>query len=567
MAVATVAPESALQFAEGFLKYLGVPATSASDPRLRFLVAWENHEGTAATNNALAITNAEGQPATPLPGNSAGVQQFKTAQSGYVALHKYLINQGITGILQGLTNPASTVQSLTSALSAAHWEGSATPQALAASQNYANSVGRAAGGPAFTSLGTTGTGAAPVATAGATAPAIQGMNQQYAGPGAYKGFDLSSLAPDLVVEAKNAINEFLTKPGAEQSVMNDIYKNYSQESWAANNPEVRTLLVVGSLLGWDKDPAIFQGQLVRTQWWKSTSDNLRNWQETQANDPGQAAQAINEAGARVTNIANSLGVQLDAATLKSIATTVASQSVTGVGQFSNTAYTDQQIYQQVTAHFNSQDFLQQVGGTSSATPATAMNSAATATSTQGDAATLYNAFQTIARNYYLNWTPQQIAGAVQNAIAGDTGQGNFQSGAVATFTTTARNAAQQMYPGLASVLGTTSTSGTDNTPYQALSGYRTLIANYTGFGGDPDTIDMTNPQWSWILSGKPPPSATSGSITPAAGSQSPTAAPGTLPSYDQVQQYLMGTPQFQSTDQAKTMGWQVGSAITKAFGF
>ena len=81
------------------------------------------------------------------------------------------------------------------------------------------------------------------------------------------------------------------------------------------------------------------------------------------------------------------------ATLKSIATTVASQSVTGVGQFSNTAYTDQQIYQQVTAHFNSQDFLQQVGGTSSATPATAMNSAATATSTQGDAATLYNAFE------------------------------------------------------------------------------------------------------------------------------------------------------------------------------
>jgi hypothetical protein len=630
------------------LAYLGKPATSANDSRLKFLTAWDTHEGDLMTNptNGLAI-EAGGKTMT-----GSKVSTFASVQAGYIALHRYLVNNHITGVLRRLMDPASTVQSLTQALAGANWEGSATPKARAKSLAYANTVGQNAGGPPLAPLDAApdrvgGTNTAPPAKApvtpapvsnvpqdpidiggggdqgkpavpilpgsqgdvapvtptpldpidiggggdlgsggvpsvpvvpgsgvvtpaptGPVAPPIEGMDTQYTGPGAYKGFDLHSLAPDLIGPAKQAIDQFLSTPGAEQQVLNDIYTNYSQESWAASNPEVRTLLVIGSLLGWDKDPAIFEAQLQNTDWWKSTSDNQRNWQETIANDPGQARVAVREAAARVTNIANSLGVQLDASTLNDIATTVASQSVTGVGQFSNTQFTDQQIYQAVVGHFNSTDFLTSAQATSTSTPASTLNAASTATSTSGDAATLYNAFTTIARNYYLNLTPQQIAAKVQTYLQTDTGQGNFQSGAVSGFTTEAQQMAKTMYPALGSVVGTTGVTGTDTTPYAALAGYRNLIATYTGYGGDPDTIDMTSPQWSWILAGKQPPSATTAAAgaPPATPSSSSSATP-VLPSYDQVQSYLMGTPQFQTTDLAKQMAWHVGSQITKAFGF
>ena len=572
--------EQAIQWAEGFLNYLGKPPTGANDARVQFLAAQAMHEGTNATNNPLAITLSEGLPSSALSGNTSGVKNFTNVQEGYVALHRFLVNQGITPYLTSLLNPSATVLQLTNALGSANWEGSATPAARQASVNYATAIGQAAGG------------AAPVASTGTmqpnnsggtlspspTAPALTGMNQQYNGAGAYKGFDLGSLAPDLIAPAKNAINTYLKNPGAAQGVLRDIYQNYGQEAWAASNPEVRTLLVVGSLLGWDKDPAIFQAQLQRTQWWKSTSDNMRMWGQVSANDPGQAHQAVSEASARVENIANSLGVQLDTKTLQQIATTVAQQSVTSTGVYSNTQFTDQQIYQMVAGHFNSTSFLNQAQ--QGQTPPTPGQSppAATAPNTSGDAAALFNSFSTIARNYYLNLSPQDIASQVQRYLSSDTGEGNFQSGAVAGFTTFAQQQAKMMYPALASVMGTTGANGTDNTPYQSLSWARNMVAQYTGLGSG-DNVDLTSPQWSWILGkGTAPTSRATGLLSGAAtgnagdigsgsGSGSGANATPAVPSADQLQTYLMGTPQFQSTNMAKTMAWGVGNQILRSFGY
>ncbi len=588
--------QQAVQWAEGFLDYLHKPATGPNDARVKFLAAQAMHEGTAATNNPLAITLAEGVKASNLSGNSAGVKNFTTPQAGYIALHRFLVDQGITPYLTQLQNPNATIENLTAALSGANWEGSSTPAAHQASANYAQAVGQAAGGiTAPVNLAANHAGGAtdtvPNPNAGQpTVPQVAGMNAQYTGPGAYKGFDLGSLAPDLIKPAKNAINDYLKNPANEQAVMRDIYTNYGQEAWAANNPEVRTLLVVGSLLGWDKDPAIFQAQLQRTKWYKSTSDNLRLWEETKANDPGQANQAIAEASARVQNIANSLGVPLDAATLHQIATTVASQSVTSTGVFSNTQFTDQQIYRMVAGHFNSSTFLQSaqqtqpVPGASGAPGATAtpgaVSPSATAPNTSGDAAALYNAFSTIARNYYLNLSPQDIASQVQKYLSSDTGEGNFQSGAISGFTTFAQQQAKMMYPALSNLLGTTSAStGTDNTPYQSLSWARNMIAQYTGLGSG-DDVDLTSPQWSWILGkGSAPTTRATGLLSGAATGNANNVGSGTsapsggasstpaIPSADQLQTYLMGTPQFQSTNMAKTMAWGVGNQILKAFGY
>ncbi len=558
------------QWAEGFLQYLGHPATSVNDPRLKFLIAWDTHEGDVQSNPTNGLAIEDGGPTM----SGSKVSAFKNIQDGYVALHKYLVNNGITGVLQGLTNPASTVESLTHALAGANWEGSATPEARAASLNYANSVGQAAGGTTIVQpLKVGGTGAPPATTPGALGVAQQtlGMKENYTGPGAYKGFDLSSLSGSLVSSAKAAIDQFTATPGAEQSMMQKIYQNYGNEAWAASIPELRSILVLGAYMGWNgaAGTAELQSAFQNTKWWKQSSDNGRLWQETLANDPGQAKVAVQEAASRVTNIANSLGVQLDEATLQKIATTVAQQSVSGIGQFSSTQFTDSQIYQAVTGAVNSTQFTNQLTEVPGAPPLTGASAPVTAVTTSGDAASLQNAFTTIARNYYLNLTPQQIAAKVQEALASDTGEGNFQSGALASFTSFAQNQAKMMYPTLAASLGTTTSVGADNTPYQSMAWARNMIASFTGQGSG-DNINLTDPQWNWILSGTTPPKNIAAGITPQSSTSS-TAASGTptnqIPSADTLQSYLMQTPQYQTTNQAKNQAWQIGSAVTKSFGY
>jgi|SRR5579871_4805863 len=419
---------------------------------------------------------------------------------------------------------------------------------------------------------------------GGPEPGLLGINRQYSGPGAYKGFDLESLSPELRPEAERAIDQFLSQPGMEQTVMRDVYQNYSEDAWAASIPEVRTLLVVGSVLGWANDPNLFQGQLERTDWWRTHNENQRAWEQTIATDPAQARQAVAEAESRVTNIANELGVQLPHQLLVSIATKVASNSVSQSGVYSATQMADQQIYQMVAAHFNAQAFGAQVSAT--AKPGSAGVPA------RGVAAQLEDSFRTIAREYYLPLSPQEIARYVQRYLNADTGEPDFLSGAVAGFTQTAQQMARTLYPALANIIGTTDSSGSDNTPFAALAGYRSLIAQYTGYGGDPGTINLATPQWSWLLTGKLPASVTPSAKAPATASTATGATPNavtgpppsggpkppggggslnqstaTLPTYDEVQQYLMAQPQFQTTDLAKQMGWHVGTQILNAFGF
>ena len=560
------------QWATALLKKIGAPTTPNNVQNIQRMIGVEssgNQAGFMRDNNPWNL-NTYTSPHGSLPGghivNEWGihVQVFNSVEDGLNAYENQLkSNPHLLSALHTNASPAD----FGTALSTSGW----------ASGHYANATAFSALAP-FTGSSTgastnpASAGGAPVSNVQSLSakppavapPQIVGLSQTYAGPGAYKGFDLASLAPDLQAPARKAIDQYLSNPGLENTVLTDIYKNYGQESWAANNPEVRTLLVVGSVMGWDKDPAIFQAQLQRTKWWQSTSDNMRLWQETQANDPGQAAQAVAEASARVRDIANGLGVQLDPTTLQQIATTVAQQSVTGLGQFSNTNFTDQQIRTMVSGHFNSTQFLQSAQQTATGgTPG-----AATATSVGGDAAALYNQFQTISRNYYLNLTPQQIADRVQQYIGTDTGQGNFESGAIQGFTTMAQTMAKQMYPALASSLGTTSSSGLDNSPYASTAWARNMVAQYTGQGSG-DNVNLMDPQWSWILSGKPAPATgnVAGLLTPDKGGNAPGTGNGSIPSADDLQRYLMSTPQFQKTDMAKNMGWQVGSSILKSFGY
>ncbi len=591
------------QWAEGYLASLGAPASGADDPRVKFLIAWGAHEATNATNNPLAITKAFGVKATNLAGNSAGVKQFKTAQDGYTALTNYFERQGITNLIGELKNPQTSILSLTSALSAAHWEGSATPAAMQASTNYANQIGSAAMGVTYQPqpLNRTTSTSAPVnlASVGSsptkvtTPMPIPGafgadMMKSYAGPGAYKGFDLSAIPASLRAQAESAINYFVANPQIEHQMLQSIYQSYGNMAWAASDPQIRTLMVAGTFNNWAADKALAQSLIADTTWYKTHNDSQRMWSQISAVDPGEARKAISQAASEIIDVASKLGVQLTQAQVDSMANYVAPLSVSVGGNYVNTTEIQQQITQMVTAQFNANKFLEASGlgsGTPGATtPATAANAAnaagtgttgalstpVTSTTAGGTASELYNSFNTIARNYLLNLTPQQIAGYVQQFLSTDTGQGFDPTTAAAGFTTIAQAKAKQMYPALASVIGTTTSVGTDNSPWAATDWVRNMIAQYTGLGSG-DNVDLTSPQWSWILSGtKPQSNRAAGILSPGAsgvGNEAGTQPTGQLPSADQLQTYLMGTPQFQTTHMAKSMAWGVGNSILKAFGY
>ena len=420
----------------------------------------------------------------------------------------------------------------------------------------------------------------------------------YTGPGAYKGFDLQGITAGQLANVKQAINTVLSQPGGVKGILDAIYKNYGSEAWMANIPEVRTILVAGSLLGWDSNKALFDSEFQNTNWYKTTAPGVRNWQELSANDPASAANAVRLAASRVINDANSLGVQLSEAQVQSIAKTVASQSissVTGTNTYDNSVLAESQIYSYITA-------AQQVPAAQAATTPAALQgdqidiggggdagtvpipthapgttapgtpgapgAPVTATNGGGDAAYLLNQFESINRNFMLGMTSQQLQTAVQKALQSDTGQGNFLTGQVQGFLSSAQSTAQNLYPAFSGAIGNSANGGNDQTMYQATAPYRSLIAQYTG-AADADTINLQDPQWSWILSGKAPPSSrAAGLLSPqTTGNQTLDQGTGKPPTIDQMQQYLMGTPQFQTTDAAKNMAWHVGSTILKSFGY
>jgi hypothetical protein len=332
-----------------------------------------------------------------------------------------------------------------------------------------------------------------------------------------------------------------------------------------SDPQIRTLLVYGAVDDLSKDPNMFTDLLQQTNWYKTQSDNERSYDQLAANNPGQAKAAVSQAQARVTDMANELGVGLTQAQVSHIATTVAKQSVDESGAYSNTAFSDQQLAQSISAEFKASSFAATMGGNA---PAGTVTGQSATGQSAGDAATLYNQFQAIAKEYYLNMNSNQLSQQVQNYIKAYTGQGDFLSGAEQGFETYAKQIASVQYPALAGIIGTSNASGaTAQTPYSSLAGYRTLIANYTGYQGDPDTINLSSPQWSWILTGSTPPTSSSSQPGTPGSSTQQNATPGVLPTYDTVQQYLMQQPAYQTTDAAKEQGWQVGSSILKAFGY
>lgn len=92
---------------------------------------------------------------------------------------------------------------------------------------------------------------------------------------------------------------------------------YPQMAWALAHPELGPLLKQALAAGWDE--ARFQGALLKTQWFKTTSDNERTWDRLQAEDPAQAALQLTTASDSVARLSARIGVTLPPATAQQIA--------------------------------------------------------------------------------------------------------------------------------------------------------------------------------------------------------------------------------------------------------
>lgn len=100
-------PQATQQFAQAVLNDLGVPDT----PQNRsFIIGWSRAEGTAAKNNPLATTLAL-PGSVPLPGNSAGVQQYPTIAEGAQATAATIGNGRYPNIVAALRTGGAVAHS------------------------------------------------------------------------------------------------------------------------------------------------------------------------------------------------------------------------------------------------------------------------------------------------------------------------------------------------------------------------------------------------------------------------------------------------------------------------
>lgn len=101
-----------------------------------------------------------------------------------------------------------------------------------------------------------------------------------------------------------------------------VIQLYGYMAWALNIPEVSSILrnaaadaAVGSPWSTDK----LQGALKDTNWWKTTADSERKWEQTVAEDPASAQQQIGNLAAQIRTQLSGQGVTLDDSRIRQVA--------------------------------------------------------------------------------------------------------------------------------------------------------------------------------------------------------------------------------------------------------
>ena len=338
------------------------------------------------------------------------------------------------------------------------------------------------------------------------------------------GIDLSAIPPDMLGNAENAVKEYIEKPGYAQQIQNRITQDFGYSgTWITKIPELYGVLVWAAT---SMDPSdatdqnLVAGAIENTNWWKTSDQNQRAWDEEQFQDPATAQQDLIQAQEKVQATANQIGVKLNKSQMNALSTMYAAQSFTQSGVLGSQSGTSQEWLDQ--AVIDATTTIKATGklptelttgaatamATPGAQPGAGQNTELTNTNPTdltGLASTLYQDFQQTAQQYLMYnpngtgyLTSKDLMDQVNSALASYTGTGS--SGLVSQFANNA-NAAfqQQMMQKAGTLYGPTIASAIaqGTTPQQYMSSEVNTVASTLGIqSGD---IDLTSPQWSWLI--------------------------------------------------------------------
>jgi hypothetical protein len=272
-----------------------------------------------------------------------------------------------------------------------------------------------------------------------------------------------------------------------------------------STPELASIVETAAADQWTSSQ--IASALQQTQWWKTNGDAVKQFQQTQATDPGQAQALVAASKADVQAYATSIGVSLT----DSQATGIATQSATFQWNTSQMQAAVKGMYQAPAA-----------GGTN-----------------VGGAADIQSAIQTTAGNYLQTANTDAINWWVGNAVkAGDSAQ---QASEI--YGQYLANQTKQLYPWMSTAIDQ------GLTPKDYLSPYTTMAANTLGVS--PDSVNWSDPKWTAALL----------QTNPTTGLQVPVNT-------DQFNKNLMQNPTFgySKTQNAINQAYTVSKQLEQTFG-
>lgn len=239
--------------------------------------------------------------------------------------------------------------------------------------------------------------------------------------------------------------------GIPQGTTDDVARQmYGYMSWALDIPEVGGILRQAASLGWSQ--AQLESAIEKTDWWKTTDDSAKQWQQLLANNPGEANSQIAQKEADIRSALVQQGVSLDDARLQQVASSAL--------QF---GWDDTQTKNALDSELmRSPDVLQSQVGTN---------------------------YKALAAQYAVPLSDPTIQQWAAHSISGVSSDEQFRE--------YLSQQAQSRFAGNSSLTTFLQGGGTVD---QYFDPYKQYAAQTLGV--NPDTIDLTDPKWSAAINAK-----------------------------------------------------------------
>lgn len=108
----------------------------------------------------------------------------------------------------------------------------------------------------------------------------------------------------------------------EGDVIEELKKRYPTYAWAIDIPEIRNLLLQAKQTedaGTAWDPDELTSKIQQTNWWRSTEDSVKTWQELANTRPGEAEGQRREREAELWDLTRTTGVTISPEAVRELA--------------------------------------------------------------------------------------------------------------------------------------------------------------------------------------------------------------------------------------------------------